>query len=67
MSSNANVFQQIKNIWEEFGDPRTSQWFLTATLYPIIGIIVVYLTIVLVSEKLRKFKMLFNFVNFKKN
>lgn len=43
------IFKEIFEFWDAHGDPRTSQWFLTANLYPIGGIIFGYLMIVLVS------------------
>ena len=45
-----NVSLVVWNYWSENGDPRTSEWFLTATMYPV----VVITAFVIISVKVRR-------------
>ena len=51
-----NVSLVVWNYWSENGDPRTSEWFLTATMYPVL----VITAFVIISVKVREINSLKN-------
>lgn len=46
----SNITERIGNYWSDYGDPRTSQWLLTANLYPLLVITVIAVFIVKVRK-----------------